>query len=347
MTFDEAAAQAVARELAELVLERVAKDELQFASFCLGLHLDDEAMAAAGWLDRYRSTIKKLAGTALGMKWPERSVDLERAEAIFIYDPRTKHLDVRLRPVFVYGRYRKLRRGLPQTRWHCHTCGGHGCKKCQGKGRAREGSVEEQIGDPVARAFRATGEPLLHGMGREDIDVRMLGGGRPFVLEVVSPRSRHVDLSAVVLGEGVELAAPLREASGELVARLKTLDPDKSYRALCRAESDLDEARVAALAPALLATEILQRTPQRVKSRADKIRPRRLLACTAKVNSSRELELELTTESGTYIKELVSGDEGRTSPSVAELLGVKIEVVELDVLDILITDEAVYAKPKP
>ncbi|TLZ53939.1 MAG: hypothetical protein E6K17_08865 [Methanobacteriota archaeon] len=46
------------------------------------------------------------------------------------------------------------------------------------------------------------------------------------------------------------------------------------------------------------------------------------------------VELRLTAEAGTYVKELVHGDGGRTTPSLAEALGVACEVVELDVLEI-------------
>jgi len=34
----------------------------------------------------------------------------------------------------------------------------------------------------------AHGEVFLHASGREDVDVRMLGKGRPFILEIVSPK---------------------------------------------------------------------------------------------------------------------------------------------------------------
>jgi len=35
-----------------------------------------------------------------------------------------------------------------------------------------------------------------------------------------------------------------------------------------------------------------------------------------------------------YIKELISGDGGRTKPSLSELLGTETEVKELDVVDV-------------
>ena len=38
---------------------------------------------------------------------------------------------------------------------------------------------------------------------------------------------------------------------------------------------------------------------------------------------------------GLYVKELISGDAGRTKPSLSELLGVGVQVVELDVIEIV------------
>ncbi|MEZ0227631.1 MAG: tRNA pseudouridine(54/55) synthase Pus10, partial [Planctomycetota bacterium] len=150
------------------------------------------------------------------------------------------------------------------------------------------------------------------------------------------------------------LVGPLREVDGALVTRLKTLDPPKRYRALCRSEQTIDPSRIESLAAKLLGVPIQQRTPQRVSSRADKVRPRHVLALAAKLVGPSELELELTTESGTYVKELVSSDEGRTEPSVASVLGVAISVAELDVLEILATNEEILgvesraqAKPNP
>ncbi len=44
--------------------------------------------------------------------------------------------------------------------------------------------------------------------------------------------------------------------------------------------------------------------------------------------------LTLETESGTYIKELISGDNGRTKPNISEMIGIPCEVTELDVIEI-------------
>jgi len=46
------------------------------------------------------------------------------------------------------------------------------------------------------------------------------------------------------------------------------------------------------------------------------------------------LELVIECEGGLYIKELISGDENRSKPSVTEILGTDAKCVQLDVLDV-------------
>jgi tRNA pseudouridine synthase 10 len=53
---------------------------------------------------------------------------------------------------------------------------------------------------------------------------------------------------------------------------------------------------------------------------------------TGELDDSRHASVEIHGQGGLYIKELVSGDDGRTEPSLAGLLGVGAEVRALDVL---------------
>jgi len=45
------------------------------------------------------------------------------------------------------------------------------------------------------------------------------------------------------------------------------------------------------------------------------------------------------TQGGLYVKELVSSDEGRTVPSVAELIGTDAKTLKLDVLKVIVNDQ--------
>jgi tRNA pseudouridine synthase 10 len=122
-----------------------------------------------------------------------KEVEFAHPDVVVILDLPRGDVEVEVTPVFFSGRYTKTERGIPQTRWYCRVCHGKGCERCHGTGKMYPTSVEELIAGPVVAAFGAT-DAILHASGREDIDARMLGTGRPFVMEVVGPRRRSVDL---------------------------------------------------------------------------------------------------------------------------------------------------------
>ena len=80
---------------------------------------------------------------------------------------------------------------------------------------------------------------------------------------------------------------------------------------------------------------IQQRTPIRVSHRrADKIREKEVKELTTKYLDSHTFEMIIKTEGGLYIKELISSDEGRSNPSVSEVLGTQAICAELDVIEV-------------
>ena len=46
----------------------------------------------------------------------------------------------------------------------------------------------------------------------------------------------------------------------------------------------------------------------------------------------RHFHLFLSTQAGTYIKEFVHGDMGRTTPNLGSLLQASVDIIELDVM---------------
>jgi tRNA pseudouridine synthase 10 len=256
----------------------------------------------------------------------------------FVVDVAADALRLHVASLYVYGRYRKLVRGIPQTRWPCRRCRGRGCTTCGFTGKQYPESVEEWIAAPLLDAADAEGAHL-HGAGREDIDARMLGNGRPFVLELLSPRRRTLDLLALtdavnVHARGRVEVGPLTLTERGSIVRLKEARAPKRYRAVVAFDEPVSDGELRA-ALAQLCGEIEQRTPQRVSHRrADRVRRRRLLAAAGQMDSPRSAVVEVEGDGGLYIKELVSGDGGRTSPSLADRLGVGAVVTELDVLEV-------------
>lgn len=124
----------------------------------------------------------------------------------------------------------------------------------------------------------------------------------------------------------------LRYARREEVEELKNARHPKTYRITIAYEGNgkLNEA-----VNALRGAEIAQRTPTRVSHRrADKVRYRKVMDMRVENADACEATLVVKAEAGTYIKELVTGDDGRTTPSLSELAGMTITVKELDVIEI-------------
>jgi tRNA pseudouridine synthase 10 len=113
---------------------------------------------------------------------------------------------------------------------------------------------------------------------------------------------------------------------------IKSARWDKLYRVTITAEKrgKLNEAVCA-----LRGCSIHQRTPSRVSHRrADKVRIRRIHDIYIEDSDMDATTLVVKAESGTYIKELITGDEGRTVPSLSEIAETALEVKELDVIGI-------------
>ncbi len=272
-----------------------------------------------------------------------KTVEFERPDIVAVLNLWTDTVEVQSNAVYLYGRYKKFKRGIPQTRWFCRVCRGAGCARCNFTGRMYPESVEELISGALLTLFQGT-DLVLHGSGREDIDARMLGSGRPIVLELKEPRRRFVDLSAAEAKVNQENAgkievSDLQYVRKEAVARIKSARAEKTYRVTIAFEAAevLTEERLKAAVAALDDAEIEQRTPHRVAHRrADLVRRRRVTsACLVSFAAEAEQAVvEVACDAGLYVKELISGDEGRTNPSLSALLGIPAAVTELDVLDV-------------
>ncbi len=286
----------------------------------------------------FKSEVNREVGKAVSVL-TGKVVDFKKPDVVIILDPSTGAVEVQVNSVFFYGRYQKFERGIPQTHWDCRACRGKGCEKCNFTGAQYLDSVEELIGRPVIEMFDAE-NAVLHGAGREDIDARMVGTGRPFILEVVAPKKRSIDLADLEAeinrtAEGRVSVAIKRWADRAEVETLKSNKAHKKYRILVEVDGELSADEFANALESLKGVTIQQRTPERVAHRrADKIRERKVLDIVFVGEQDGRFVVEVLGEAGLYIKELVSGDSGRTIPSLAEILKRKAHVTSLDVTQV-------------
>ncbi|GIL65981.1 hypothetical protein Vafri_19624 [Volvox africanus] len=225
------------------------------------------------------------------------------------------------KPLLLAGRYCKLRRHMPQSPWFILETGA----------RIGGGSVQEAIEHFVLPLYGTLTAKMITG-GREDADVRMLGPGRPFILELQGALRGHPppetlrrleqhmrDSKCGVTVQGLTACGP---ASLEAIKAAEE-HKEKTYRALCWAEVPPEKEDLEALV-AMGRMEVAQDTPVRVlHRRAAKIRPKWLRVETASAvpDKPHYFVIQLRTQAGAYVKEFCHGDFGRCRPSLGDLLG--------------------------
>jgi tRNA pseudouridine synthase 10 len=327
------------------VLDTIEYKRVDFSTFLVGCRLPQNIMDKEKDLETEIQleveSIKKEFNRELGILLYgrlKREVDFDNPQVVIMVDLSRNRVNLQINPLFIEGRYRKLVRNIPQTKWPCKKCKGKGCERCNYTGKMYEESVEELISPPALKAAGGT-ESKFHGAGREDIDVKMLGNGRPFVLEIKEPLKRDLELKSLEdeinkHGQGKVEVLNLKSSQKQRRSAIKTSSTNtyKTYLARVELDAAVDAGDLELLTKLNL---IEQRTPIRVSHRrADKVRKRSVKELTVKKIDDKNLELKIDCEGGLYIKELISGDEGRTQPSVSSLLGTPARCVQLDVLEV-------------
>lgn len=335
---------------AEAVAEKLR--EVQFDNFLVGTRVDpviqareEELWSVVGQehAEPIKSELNREIGKAV-YAINGKDVEFKNPQVVALVDTRFAHVELDVAPLFFYGRYRKLSREIPQTKWPCRVCQGKGCQRCGDTGKMYATSVQEQVGDIILPYAKAR-EHFFHGMGREDIDALMLGNGRPFVIEISHPVVRDLDLAAIGQeindkGKGLVEVEGLRPSTREEVRKIKDATPEKEYRVQVSIHGKVNKGRVDEVLRTFNRTRIVQRTPVRVSHRrADLKRERYIVYVVLEELQDDRMTLRLRTESGTYVKEFVHGDEGRTEPNLSEMLGVPCTVDALDVIGIIDSSE--------
>ncbi len=327
------------------IMDEISGSNIEFSNFLVGCRLSNEILDKENSIwnktgfksESIKKEINRELGKALAMNL-DKIVEFENPNMVVVMDYVNDKVEIQVNPLFIEGRYRKLIRGIPQTRWPCRKCKGKGCKFCDFTGRMYPESVEELIAERVLQASKGL-ESRFHGAGREDIDVRMLGHGRPFVLEIKEPKIRDLNLKELTEKINIHCKGKVEVLNLQLVGKERrsgvkasSTETSKTYRAMVKVQNDIsyDDLKI------LNNLEIIkQRTPIRVSHRrADKTRIREVKEIEYKIIDPNHFELTVTCEGGLYIKELISGDENRTNPSITSLLGNPAICVDLDVLNV-------------
>lgn len=237
-------------------------------------------------------------------------------------------LDVKavITPTYILCRYLKLGRNISQVKWFTSD------------GVRKYPLAIEDVVEPLKSLFNAE-DIRLHAAGREDVDARMLGSGRQLVVELRNAKNKTVSVDEVLKAlSNSELILILfdRFVESGYVREIKLKNMLKVYRLLVLSEKPLTTDLLRSLEREFTNRVISQRTPTRVlRRRKDIVRFRRVYNVKSRLVNEYLIEFLVKCDGGLYVKELVHGDGGRTTPSFSEFLGCGLKVLELDVIDVI------------
>jgi len=330
-------------EIADRIIEKLKGYE--FDTFLIGTKLSSELLQkeeemieeiGAEFYESLKSTLNREIGKIVEKKTGKKA-DRSYPDITILVDLEKNTISLQVKSLFVYGEYQKLSRRIPQATWYCPYCKGKGCEKCKGTGLLYPTSVQMIIEKPLLKATKGK-KSKIHAEGREDIDARCLAW-RPFVIEIVKPKIRKIDLKDIEKKINKSKKVKVRnlkiiEDGKQLIRKLKTERSEKTYRAIVTFEKPIDKEKLKELKQ-LNGAIIFQKTPTRVLARrSDRERKRKVIKISYRLINKRTLELIIRASAGLYIKELITGDNGRTKPNISEILNNTPKKILLDVIKI-------------
>ncbi|MHA1610941.1 MAG: tRNA pseudouridine(54/55) synthase Pus10 [Promethearchaeota archaeon] len=338
--------------------------EYDFNNFLIGTYLnpiitnkEEDIRAKIGIAngESFKANLNRLVGKELQIRFNKPTI-FQKPDLQVMIDLReniSPTYELQPKALYLESKYKKFTRELPQTHWHCPECRGKGihyktheiCKACQGTGDMYASSIEDLIGEQIL--YHTYGEKaLLHGAGREDLDARCLGSGRPFIMEVKKPQKRQIDLDKLQTSINSKYGTQIHVEKFSISSKKAIVNykknsefSEKSYNALAYLGQPISMQffieKLKIVQSEMVNKVIHQRTPLRVvHRRADKTREKKIFEISGKYVDSRHIFFRIRAQGGTYIKELISSDNFRTSPSIAGIFDFPMICVELDVINI-------------
>ena len=229
---------------------------------------------------------------------------------------------LRAKPMFVYGRYNKKIRKLPQKQGLCRSCNGVGCHNCDFKGIENLQSIEGKISNLFIKKFDCN-QVKINWIGGEDQSSLVLGKGRPFFAKILNPKRRNrilrktSDLEGVYLSELQKLSI---QPKGSIPFKSKvsiTIDTKKPI-----SSTQLKKLKILENAE----IQDFSRDKRSIKKRIYKVGYKKL--------GKTSFILDLVADGGISIKSLIQQSD--VVPNVSELLENQCECKKFDFKNIVV-----------
>lgn len=264
--------------------------------------------------------IGKLISNIYGLK-----PDFKNPDIMVIIDFETDSYRLIVNPILLEGRYWKRGRNISQNQWIG-----------KDSGKKYPYSLQEFLLNKLRDVFK-TNSIVMHTSGGEDVDSRILGSGRLFVIEIKNPVVRKVELDNINNLLKTDLLLVKIDSFSSRV-RIKYLKNEsfrvaKVYRLLIYSEREIIPRELCLLEEYFKNTIVKQHTPTRVLwKRRDRVRSYRVYEIKNYYINPCVFETIIYCDRGLYVKELIHGDSGRTTPNYADYLKTKLYPLETDIV---------------
>ena len=183
----------------------------------------------------------------------------------------------------------------------------------------------------------------------------MLGEGRPFIIEFVNPKDSvscrdHIndkDLRKTISSDLV-YCHQFKIVDRQFFDSLKEIETSKakSYSCIVWVQRRITPEDCEKLTKTIRELSVQQTTPVRVLHRRSlAVREKVIHRLRATYINQHYMHVCLLASAGTYIKEFVHGDLGRTVPSVGSLLESEADILQLDVTNVYDSLKSVVELP--
>ena len=270
--------------------------------------------------------IKTAVTRELGKKFVKKTkkrIDHLSPDITFTINFRTEQCNVKTKPTFLYGRYIKDKRGLPQKGESCQDCKGKGCIFCNNHGIVSFDSVEGRISQFLYEKFE-TNQVKFTWIGGEDKTSLVMGNGRPFFAKLLSPKKRNIRLAKKSNLDEIIIHA-LRKIehipNGSIHFKSK-------IKMLVSAKNNISSNRLKKL-------KQLVTVPIEITDSNNKSHKKVIYKLNYKKNSLQSFTIEIEADGGIPIKRFVDGFN--IIPNISSLLGTQCSCEKFDINQIYLS----------
>lgn len=253
----------------------------------------------------------------------KKKVESSEPDLTFMIDFKADSCTLQTKPVFLWGRYTKSERNMPQKQKPCANCLGKGCFSCSYHGISEFDSVEGQISKYLFEKFEAL-QAKITWIGGEDATSLVLGTGRPFFVKLLNPKKRHPRLPKKIPLDKITVTdlKPIgKTPSGPVQFTSKV----KLY---ITCENKIEQGSLSKL-------DQLKKNTIAVYEKSGRRTEKFIHSLRHKLHSENSFYLSMTAGGGLPFKRFVSGDE--TFPNVSDILENKCKCDTFDFEAVKIT----------